>query len=230
MGLAALGGPFRRQQQRRLDGQMIALLTVDLQRDFLDPESPSGLGRIEKSFCLPAVRSLLNHARETGWTVVHIATEHQGPESQPLRMRLRQSKPFCIAGTAGAKLVEGLQQGTELVVKKRSFSGFLGTELAQHLTAADRIVICGVASDCCVLQTAFDASERYGKEVVVPYNATSAATADAHAFGLQAINKSVGAVLATSTLLSCPPADWHTHALSDDSIGPVAREWFQACR
>ena len=135
-----------------------ALVLVDLQRDFWTetvaataPELPD------------RVAALLASARAEGLTVVHVRARFR-PDGRDwmARYRLRDRIP-CVDGTPG---VETLPWAAELpgepVVIKRSFDGFLGTELDEVL--AERgirgLLVAGLVTSTCVLFTAATATQR----------------------------------------------------------------------
>ena len=66
-------------------------------------------------------------------------------------------------GTHGAEIIEELKPGQEdLVVKKRRYSGFFGTDLDLLLRELEikKIYIVGILTNICVFFTAVDASVR----------------------------------------------------------------------
>lgn len=93
--------------------------------------------------------------------------------------------PHCIAGTTGAMFAEGLRLAPEAhVVSKgvesgrEAYSAFAGTDLERQLreAGARRLVVGGLATDYCVLQTVLDA-RRLGFDVLVLRDATAAVDA-----------------------------------------------------
>ncbi len=207
---------------------MPAIVAVDLQRDFCDPRSRPAGGR-EKAYCIPQVRKLLAVGRAAGWPIVHVLTRHSGTETLPRRLRDRGVRPFCVRGTGGELPVDGLVRTGETIVWKTSYSGFVGTDLAAQLADQETVVLCGVASDCCVHQTAFDASERHDKRVVMAYDGTSARSQTAHIAGLLNVEKSAGLVLSTNDLILFPPEEWPQHAMSAVDIDARVRALFARC-
>jgi nicotinamidase-related amidase len=69
-------------------------------------------------------------------------------------------KPHCLRGTAGAEVMDQLQQrDTDIYLPKRRFSAFYKTDLDQtlRLLQVDTVAIVGINTHWCVLNTAFDA-------------------------------------------------------------------------
>jgi len=181
---------------------VISVLTVDLQYDFFDVSSRPNAGRLAKAICLPAVRALLQHARRNSWKVVHVVSLHEGNHTLPPHLLRREAPPYCIKGTDGAAIIDDLHEPGDVVVEKRTFDGFSNPELADTLQYSDQVIICGVATDCCVLFTAHSAANTHAKQVFIPYQAAAASTIDAYLFGLQTAAKSIASVIDIDELLS----------------------------
>ena len=139
-----------------------ALIIVDMQKDFL----PGG------SLAVPAgdqVISTLNR-------YIQLATSNNLPvfvtrDWHPINHSsfLEQGGPWpqhCVAGTEGAEFAEclNLPQDLEVISKavsinKDAYSGFQDTDLDKKLCTikVDRLLIGGLATDYCVLNTVKDA-------------------------------------------------------------------------
>jgi nicotinamidase-related amidase len=209
-------------QQSRM--KLPALVLVDLQKDFFD--YGSRIGRLEKAVGLPATRRLLAHARDHTWPIFHVVTIHSGFDSLPIHLQRTGVPLYCIDGTDGAKIVEGLWLEGETLVRKQGYSAFDGTDLAGLLEGIFSVVLAGIAADCCILKTAFDA-ESLGKHVYLPYQAIGASGPDEYVYSLAILAKSVGVVTDVQELLtsSSPSLD---HSLSLEQIRVMPSEWFQA--
>ena len=149
-----------------------ALLVVDVQNDFADPDG--SLSVRGGDAIVPRVNAEMAAAREARATVVYTQDWH--PESTPHFAKDGGIWPVhCVAGTWGAELHPSLDAPADAVrVRKGSngedgYSGFTmrdpvsgeegPTELDGLLRQAgiERVVICGLATDYCVLATARDA-------------------------------------------------------------------------
>jgi nicotinamidase-related amidase len=171
-----------------------AVATIDLQYEFLDPAG-SAAGHFEKSTCVPSVMRLLAAARSHGHRVIHVRTVHDGPGSLPRPLRSTFPDGLCLRGTRGSELITGLVQEGDLVLEKQQFSAFEGTQLAEHLRSVRRILLVGLAIDCCVLATAFGAVASTTADIVIPYQAVSASTSGAYLSALDIVGKSIGSVV-----------------------------------
>lgn len=157
-----------------------ALLIVDMQRDFVEPEGALTVAGAAST--VPAVATLLAHARKCGWLVVHVIRRHdrEGRNADITRRHLFADggKGYCVEGSRGAEIVDELvpAAGEEIVVKTRN-SGFLHTRLEDLLRSrvVERVVIAGTQYPNCIRATANDAMS-LDFETVVATDACSAQT------------------------------------------------------
>jgi nicotinamidase/pyrazinamidase len=161
-----------------------ALVVVDVQHDFADPEG--GLYVRGGEEVVPVVNAEIAAAREAGAAIVYTQDWH--PPTTPHFAKDGGVWPVhCVHDTWGAELHRDLDVDG-LVVRKGvdggdGYSGFSvrdpvsgeesATELGRLLDEAgvQRVVVTGLAGDVCVKATALDARE-LGYEVVVPLEAT----------------------------------------------------------
>ena len=156
-------------------------MVVDVQNDFADPAG--GLSVRGGEAIIPEVNDAVRKATEVGALV--IATQDWHPESTPHFAKDGGVWPVhCVGGTWGAELHPSLRlpPATARVRKGQNgedgYSGFTmrdpttaeqrPTELERLLRGAgiQRVVMCGLATDYCVKETALDAA-RLGFEVVI---------------------------------------------------------------
>ena len=149
----------------------IALLIIDMQRDFVLPGAPLCVAGALPS--VPVVRRLLDRARDRGWPVFHVVREHapDGGDAEPCRRHLfRAGGGVCVAGTTGAAVVDELTPlpGERKLVKTR-FSGFYRTSLEDELRAlgVSTVLVAGTQYPNCVRGTAVDAWYRDFRVIVV---------------------------------------------------------------
>ena len=104
------------------------------------------------------IASLAERARESHeWVVVYTNDAHQLND-----VELRVFPPHALSGTPGAAVVAELRPcADDMVVEKRFYSGFTGTDLGSRLHSQDvgRLVLVGQHTDCC-RHTAYDAFRR----------------------------------------------------------------------
>jgi len=149
-----------------------ALLVIDIQNDFADPAG--SLAVTGGDGIIPAVNAAVRSALDAGALVV--ATQDWHPESTPHFAKDGGIWPVhCVAGTWGAELHPSLDVPIDVPrVRKGAngedgYSGFTmrdpesGAERPTELEgllrerAIERVVVCGLATDYCVLSTALDA-------------------------------------------------------------------------
>jgi ureidoacrylate peracid hydrolase len=150
-----------------------ALLVVDMQVDFADPDGAAGSAGHDLSaipLALANAARLAESAREVGVSVIFIRLETRAEDDSPAwieRARRRRDEPekalaLCRAGTRGAELVVSPDSVIDLVITKRRYSAFVDTLLDSVLKdgGIDTLVICGLTTECCVDSTVRDAFHR----------------------------------------------------------------------
>lgn len=162
-----------------------ALIVVDCLNDFLDLEGALHCGEAGRE-ALPSIAWELAGARERGAPVIFACDRHL-----PHDREFELYPPHCLVGTWGAQIVPELapQEG-ELVVPKRRFSAFYGTDLELTLReiGVDALRIVGVCTNICVLYTSADARMR-GFAVTVPAQAVASFDPAAHRFALRELRE-----------------------------------------
>jgi len=202
------------------------VLTIDLQHDFFDESAAgAGVGHFSKAFALPGARRLLAESRARGWCVVHVKTVHTGHDTLPLHHKRSGTRPYCVKGSHGVGIVDGLYQPGDNILEKQFYSAFAGTDLDSLVANTDIVIVAGIAADCCVLATALDASTTHGKRVYLPYDAISASTAEAYSVGLVSASKSAGAVVRVDGLQNLDHA-WENRK-SPNTIRNECVQWFR---
>ena len=148
-----------------------ALLVVDVQNDFADPAGSLYVEGGEQ--IVPVVNAEVEKARSAGALIVYTQDWH--PERTPHFQRDGGIWPVhCVEDTPGAAFHPDLLVTDSEVVRKGhdgrdGYSGFSvrdplsgergDTVLHEMLTAhgIERLVICGLATDYCVVETVLDA-------------------------------------------------------------------------
>ncbi|GAA0449268.1 isochorismatase [Paractinoplanes deccanensis] len=189
-------------QLAALRGMEPALIVVDVQRSFADPEM---IADYEPDFdavaaAVKATGALVNAARAAGVTVAWV--ELGSDPAQPWRASqwLRTGDPAapygpeepCVAGTPGAQWYGTGPADGEIRVVKRGYSGFLGTDLEAALREAGIgwVAVCGLTTECCVAATATDAFQ-LGWPVLLPVDAVAAYQREVHESSLSALAMNV---------------------------------------
>jgi biuret amidohydrolase len=156
-----------------------ALLIIDMQRDFLDPEgyiARTGVDVHGLRAIIPNVRRLLDAARTKGMRVVHTREGHRPDLSDLPAVKARRAAgagaPIGSVGPLGRLLVRGelghaivpelSPLATESVIDKPGFGAFHATDLEHLLRVAGvrTLIISGVTTDICVHSTLREAVDR----------------------------------------------------------------------
>ena len=142
---------------------MKALIVIDMLDDFVHGR----LANPQAKSIVPALQRLLAHARSAGWLVVFANDAHEPGDPE-----LRVWGEHAMAGTPGAQVIAELEPipgDRELVVPKRSYGAFDGTDLDDRLRrlGVDEVVLAGQHTNICVRHTAYGAFVR-GYSIVVP--------------------------------------------------------------
>ena len=155
-----------------------ALIIVDLQNDFL----PGGsLGVPQGDEVIPVMNSYIKAMKKNSLPVFATRDWHP-PHHSSFQAKGGPWPPHCIAETEGAQFAANLELPPDTVIiskaeetNKDAYSGFEGTDLNERLRALGikRLLIGGLATDYCVLNTVRDAI-RLGYEVLLLDDASRA--------------------------------------------------------
>ena len=147
-----------------------ALVVVDVQNDFADPAGSLAVPGGDR--LVPAINAEVQRAATAGSVIVYTQDWH--PESTPHFAKDGGIWPVhCVGGTWGAEFHPDLQVVGRAIRKGQEgedgYSGFrmrdpgtgeeIPTDLEGFLREAgvSRVVVCGLATDYCVKETAIDA-------------------------------------------------------------------------
>lgn len=171
------------------DRSTIALVVIDMQRDFIEPGG-FGASLGNDVSLLQAIISttlrLITGFRSAGLPVIHTRECHRPdlsdlPDAKRDRgapsLRLGDPGPMgrvLIAGEAGADIIPELApRPGELVIDKPGKGAFYGTEFGSHLQRLGlrQLVFAGVATEVCVQTTMREANDR-GYDGLIATDAT----------------------------------------------------------
>jgi nicotinamidase-related amidase len=153
-----------------------ALLLIDMQRDFVEPDGYFGSLGIDLTMydeTRPRLAALLGEARRRGVLVVHVQNTalpnrmSDSPAQIRFNLRMHESARsggpplrYTVPGTPGHEFVgELVPLPDELVVRKYRSSAFWGTnmELLLRSNGIQTVVVGGCTTEGCVESTARDA-------------------------------------------------------------------------
>jgi ureidoacrylate peracid hydrolase len=162
-----------------IDPTCTALLVIDMQKGFCDPESrmeKAGIGTENQRAILPDVFRLVDLAREHGLPVLWSQQTHY-PEDVTRRRRIpshidKQNWAPCLKGTWEVDFVDEVAdaiQPDDLIVEKHRASVFFETTLDTKLRmlGIEQIIISGCNTDFCVETTIRDGYYRDMDVIVV---------------------------------------------------------------
>ena len=173
-----------------------AVLVVDMVVGFLEPGRNLYCGDDSRKI-IPRVRALVERELAAGADVFFICDTHD-----PDDLEFQMFPVHCVRGTEEAEVIPELadlaERGT--VIRKRRYSAFYDTDLERLLAEAapDKIIICGVCTDICVMHTAADARNR-DYSVETPADCVATFDPSAHEYALKHMKEILGVKLTPPT-------------------------------
>ncbi len=165
------------------------VLVVDMLKGFLEPGH--NLYHEESRRIIPHSLELVQREKAAGSEILFLADNHD-----PDDLEFNIFPVHCVIGTEETEVIPelaGYVTGSNLIPKKR-YSGFFNTDLASRLVqlAPEKLMVCGVATNVCVMHTISDARNRdYAVEVYS--NCVSGPDPDAHHWALSHCQRVLGA-------------------------------------
>src|SRR5574340_675120 len=132
-----------------------ALLVIDMLNDFVLPGAP--LEVPETRNIIGSIRREIGNARSAGKQIIYLCDSH---EPRDREFSTFDWPPHAVRGTTGAEIIAELKPGPgDIVIPKRTYSGFYGTTLEATLKklGIDGLRLTGCVTHICVLFTASDA-------------------------------------------------------------------------
>jgi nicotinamidase/pyrazinamidase len=167
-----------------------AVLVIDMLRCFMEPGHALYVGDKARGI-IPRVRRLLERELAAGSKIFFICDNHD-----PDDLEFKMFPPHCVAGTPEAAVIPELAGYKGEVIPKQRYSAFYNTPLEAKLKKLkpDKIIVCGVLTNICVLHTTADARNR-DYEVEIPVDGVASPDEAAHRFALEHMEKVLGAKL-----------------------------------
>lgn len=193
-------------------GQRPAVLVIDAQRYMVGAEGqdhlyPSSCGAIGRA-ALAAAATIVRAAQAAGVPCVftRFALDPAGSDIGVYGRKrdLLESPNWCLEGTHGAELAEGMEPGpNDLVLVKKKPSAFHGTPVLGHLLdrGVDSVIVLGGATSNCVQATVFDASS-FNLRVCVPQEAVFDRIPISHAIALFDMDRQFADVVPMAEVLA----------------------------
>jgi nicotinamidase/pyrazinamidase len=171
------------------------VLVVDMLRGFCEEGYPLYVGEPARRI-IPNIQRLLEREKATGATAIFICDNHE-PDDLEFQMFPRH----CVRGTVEAEIIPELAPYADVIIPKQRYSGFFNTDLEKRLAELrpDKVIVCGVCTDICVMHTVADARNR-DYPVEVPTDCVATFDEEAHRFALQHMERILGAKLVSPAL------------------------------
>lgn len=188
----------------KIDVAHTALVVIDLQHGIVagDHHAPHTSAQVVGNAVLLA-QAMRNH----GGTVIFVHVQ--------LDELLQMGGDAPISGKgappprhASVLVEEAGVEATDIVVKKRSWGAFYGTDLELHLRRQNvkNIILCGIATNYGVESTAREAFDR-GFRLYFAEDAMTSGAAELHQFSTQKIFPAMGKVRSTLQLIQALPPE-----------------------
>jgi biuret amidohydrolase len=210
-----------------LDPKATAVVTIDMHRGHLDmevatlPAQPHDAKRVianarpaldaARSRGIPVIHVILVYRRIPGlgsegmtspfWRALHAA---QAEEDRLVPGRRSTVREHNIEGSPGTQIIPELYRPGDYVIdNKKRLDCFYGTDLRQLLDTlgAKNVVLMGINTNTCVLNTAFTAFNFDYRVVVLSDCVASMYGDDLHMLGLQNIARCMGWVVTNEQFL-----------------------------
>ncbi len=167
-----------------------AVLVIDMLKGFLEEGNPLYSGP-EARKIIPATEKLIKEELDRGSKVFFVADSHEEKD-----LEFEMFPPHCIKGTSESEIIEELSKYPGERINKKRYSAFYNTDLDEKLAALkpEKIIVCGVCSNICVLHTVADARNRDYK-VEVPVDCVASFDKEAHQWALKHMQAILGAAL-----------------------------------
>lgn len=171
---------------------MRALIIVDLQNDFVQPDGALYFTGADK-----VIAPVIDLAKKTteNFQIIITTQDWHEPDDEEFSIWPKH----CVKNTYGAEIVEPLKKllqtySKHITIHKTRYSAFHGTNLEQLIKdySINEVEICGVVTHICVLFTAEELRNR-GIKVTVHEQATASYDLELHRFAIRMMKEVLGA-------------------------------------
>ena len=166
------------------------VIVEDMLRGFLEEGHPLYCGADARKIIVN-VQRLLEKESKKGARIFFIADSHA-----PDDLEFKMFPPHCVIGTAECEVVPELKKYVDKVIPKQRYSSFFNTDLEKELKKLkpEKVIVCGVCTDICVMHTVADARAR-DYQVEDPVDCVASFDNEAHKWALKHMEKVLGARL-----------------------------------
>jgi len=127
-----------------------ALIVVDMLNDFIDEKGALFCGKTARDI-IPFLRQKIEDYHIRNETVIYLQDAHDENDAE-----FEKFPRHCVAGTWGSEVIPELAPGyNDLIVNKKRYSGFYGTNLDKLLIDREitEVEVVGVCTSICVMDT-----------------------------------------------------------------------------
>ena len=199
-----------------LDPRTTAVVAIDMHRGHLDPTVATL--PLPAARCGPVIKraaALFAGVRALGVPVIHVVTEYRtareiaanpfwrAAHDDPAKAR-RGILNHNLVGGPGVEIIAELHEPGDLVVHgKKRYSSFHATDLEFVLRSRDidTVILAGINTTTCVLNAAFDATNRDFQVVIAADAVDSMDGEDMHEFALRLMAAALGWPLSNGQIL-----------------------------
>jgi ureidoacrylate peracid hydrolase len=195
--------PYNRSELR-LDRSKAALLVVDMQNFFMNPQSPTfTCGSVA---ILPNVKQLIDSFRANRRPVIFTRHVHH-PDGIDAGIMGWWWKGICVEGSLESEIHRDIAPlAGEKVILKHRYSAFFDTDLGTILRClkVEDLALVGCMTNMCVESTARDAYYR-DYRVFVPADGTGTVNEEMHLASLINLSFGFASITTTANLIGKPP-------------------------
>jgi nicotinamidase-related amidase len=182
-----------------------ALIVIDMLCDFLD-----GWSSDRRESLIQSTKTLLLSMRKHRHPVIWVRQEFEPDLRDAFRHMKAKRISVTIKNTPGCQIVPQLPVlASEVVIVKKRYSAFFGTELDQVLAGLkpDTIILAGINTHACIRTTAIDAYQR-DWPVVVASDCIGSYDEEHHAVTLRYLQGRIAEIMSNDAI--CTALD-HAH-------------------
>ena len=176
-----------------------ALIVVDMVRDFAAPEG--AVYYPQNGEILPRITDLVSFCRDRNVLIIFMQHYHRKDIYDAELCSGR--RPNCIEGTGGEQLMPelGCDESRDIVIKKRRYNSFAGTDLDLVLRehGIERLIVCGTKTNCCIRATV-EGGYHLGYDVWIPSDCVATNDETVQKVHLSDIDKYLGHVATSREL------------------------------